>query len=316
MISGNIQKTELPLKPAQRNGLVWSRKGIIRLLFFYALVSVIVLSLTYTIKSPKEYLLEKQNKAYAAKLDSIKNKLQKMEAGLSAIVQRDDSIYRTVYEMQPIPETQRKVGYGGADRYADLRGYDNSDEIIEVSSRLEHLARQLYVEHKSLSAVERRAKLQEQRLSHIPAIPPVAIRDYTYISSPFGFRHHPKTGRWKRHTGVDIAARYGAPVYATGDGVVRIAGRESGYGRMVEIDHGFGYMSIYGHLSRIAIKRGTEVKRGQLIGYVGNSGISTGTHLHYEIRKNGYAVNPKKFYSLDLSEYEYEEIIRRADNAK
>lgn len=316
MTSGNNQNTELSFKAAPKNGIVWTRMGIVRMLSFYSFVSVVVLLLAYTVKTPKEYLLEKQNKAYAARLDSLKNKLQKMEAGLSAIVQRDDSIYRTVYEMSPIPKSQRKVGYGGADRYADLRGYNNADAIIDVASRLDRLSRQLYVEHKSLNAVERHAKLQEKKLSHIPAIPPVAIRDYTYISSPFGFRHHPKTGKWRKHTGVDIAARYGAPVYATGDGVVRIAAWEAGYGRMVEIDHNFGYMSIYGHLSRIAIKQGVEVKRGQLIGYVGNSGISTGTHLHYEVRKNGYAVNPKKFYSLDISEYEYEEMIRRAANGR
>lgn len=278
-------------------------------------VSTIILILVASgqINTPKSVQLQNENENYQKRLLVLGQKVNGMSSKLTAIVGRDDSLYRVVYEASPIPYEQRMVGYGGADRYADLLGYENSNAIINVATKLDQLARQLYVENKSLNEVVQKAGVITQQLASLPAILPVSVDDFNYISSPFGYRNHPKNGHWKRHDGIDIVAPYGAPVYATGNGIVKV-NRPSmrGYGKVIMIDHGFGYETLYAHLSKRAVKPYDSVKRGQLLGYVGNTGISTGTHLHYEIIKNGRQINPTKYFSDDLTSWDYKTIIRAA----
>jgi len=310
-ISGktNIQPLKKPVKVSTFRS--WKKWLLIS--GFYIMVSGMVLTGAYVFfQSPKEYALRKENRAYRQQLSALMNKIEKMETTLNEISVRDDSLYRVMYGLSPIPKEQRMVGYGGSDRYYNLRGYRNSDQIIYAAERLDNLGRKMYVEHKSLEKLAKKAELREKRLRSIPAIKPVSVLDFRYISSPYGFRFHPKTHRWKKHTGIDIVARYGTPVYATGDGVIKESFRDRYYGNMVIINHGFGYQTLYAHMRKAAVKKGDTVKRGQVIGYVGNTGLSTGTHLHYEVIKNGYRVNPKRFFSNDLSQSQYLQIVDAA----
>ena len=295
----------------------WKEK---RMRYFYLFLMMLglpmgALYITYDLyQSPKEYILQQENEAYQKQLEQINSKIDSMESSLTRVVGYDDSIYRVVYEAEPIPIEQRQVGYGGADRYNDLKGYSNSDEIIAASAKLDRLGRQMYIELKSLNEVSRIANNNAKMLASIPAIQPVSINDYRYISSPFGYRDHPKSGRWKKHEGIDIVAPYGSPVYATGDGMIEyLRSSMHGYGKVIIINHSFGYETLYAHMSKLAVNPGDKVKRGQLIGYVGNTGISTGTHLHYEVIKNGRHLNPRKFYFNDISVWEYQSIVRNAN---
>jgi murein DD-endopeptidase MepM/ murein hydrolase activator NlpD len=307
----NIQNQ--PVKQPVKARRVSRTKRWLYVSVFYSLFAAFVLFIAYGFyQSPKEYMLQKQNIAYAAQLAELKEKISAMEESLQEVSMRDDMVYRVVFEMKPIPEEQRSVGYGGADRYFQLRGYKNSDDLIETAERLDKLGRQMYVEYRSLDKISRTAKLKEKKLTAVPSIKPVSTGVFSYISSPYGFRYHPKSHKWKKHTGIDIAVRYGTPVYATGDGIVQESFRDRYYGRMVLIDHGFGYQSLYAHMSKLAVKKGAKIKRGQIVGYVGNSGLSTGTHLHYEVIKNGYRVNPRKYYEDDLPPGEYGQIVHQA----
>lgn len=296
----------------------WKEKHTRYFYLFLMLLSFSMgaLYITYDLyQSPKEYALMQENQAYRQQLEQINSRINSMEMKLSSIVGRDDSIYRVVCQAQPIPVEQRQVGFGGSDRYNDLKGYKNSEEIIATSAKLDRLGRQLYVEYKSLQEVSKITTNKAKMLASIPAIKPVSIDNYRYISSPFGYRNHPKSGKWKKHEGIDIVAPYGAPVYATGDGVVEYPHSSMyGYGKVIVINHSFGYETLYAHMSRYVVKPGDKVKRGQLIGYVGNTGISTGTHLHYEVKKNGRHMNPRKFFSNDVSAWEYQSIVQNANN--
>ncbi len=296
------------------NILLRRKRGSGFFMFVSIMVVGFVLFAAYNVyQSPKEIVLKQENEKYRVQLERLNLKIDNMSQSLNAIVGRDDSIYRVVYEATPIPAEQRQVGFGGSDRYVDLKGFDNSDLIISTAAKLDMLGRQLYVEYKSLDEVSKIAKLKVKMLASIPAIQPVSINDFHYISSPFGYRSHPKNGHWKKHEGIDIVAPYGAPIYATGDGVVEYPSSSMyGYGKVVVINHGFGYQSLYAHMSKKAIKPGNQIKRGQLIGYVGNTGISTGTHLHYEVIKNGLSLNPKNYFFNDLTQWEYITLVNRA----
>ncbi len=310
----NIQNQ--PVKSPVKARHVSRSKRLLRISVIYSLFAAVALFVAYDFyQSPKEYMLKKQNEAYAAELAVLQARIGEMEKSLQQVSERDDLVYRVVFEMKPIPAEQRNVGYGGADRYFELRGYQNSDELIEASERLDKLGRQMYVEYRSLDKIARQAAIKEKKLKSIPSIKPVSTGNFSYISSPYGFRYHPKSHKWKKHTGIDIAVRYGTPVYATGDGEVQEAFRDRYYGRMVLINHGFGFQSLYAHMSKLAVKKGSKIKRGQIIGYVGNSGLSTGTHLHYEVIKNGYRVNPRRYYEDALPAGEYEQIVRRAKDS-
>ena len=311
----NTQINGSKLSGLSSSNAFW-RKPIMRLLGLMLLTAFGLWYLTYHVfESPKEYVLAQQNKAYKQKLAQISMKVDSMEQSLTSVIGRDDSLYRVVFEKKPIPAQQREVGYGGSNRYLDLEGYQNSEALIAVNAKLDRLGRQMFVEHKSLKSLSSIARKKEEIIASTPAIQPVSVNDFRYISSPFGFRHHPKTGRWKKHEGIDIVAPYGAPVYATADGVVETPRKTMyGYGKVVVLNHHFGYETLYAHMSRIAVKPGEKVKRGQLVGYVGNTGISTGTHLHYEVIKNGRHLNPRKFFRYDISSWEYQFLVSKAND--
>jgi murein DD-endopeptidase MepM/ murein hydrolase activator NlpD len=223
---------------------------------------------------------------------------------------RDNNIYRVVLDADPIPSSVRSAGYGGADRYNDLQGFSSSDLMTETTRKMDQLVRQIYVQSRSYDEIEKLAKNKEQMLACLPAIQPIDGKQLKGILSGFGMRVHPIYKVMKMHTGIDFGAAEGTPIYATGDGIVERADNlEQGYGNHVVINHGFGYQTLYAHMSRIAATVGQKVKRGQVIGYVGSTGESTGDHLHYEVIKNGVKVNPISYFFNDLNPDEYKQII-------
>ena len=266
--------------------------------------------LSFFIDFPAVKKLKRENKQLLTQYQSLNTKLDQATLWLNEMQERDDNIYRVVFEANPIDPNYRKAGFGGVNRYADLEGYDNSELIIETSKQLDRINKQLYVQSKSYDELIDLAENKENMLSSIPAIQPLADKDVTRFASGFGFRIHPIYKTRKMLSGVDLTAPTGTKVYATGDGFIMKAGySRGGYGKRIIIDHSFGYKTIYAHLSKVGVKNGQLIKRGDVIGYVGNTGRSTAPHLHYEVRYKNKPVNPVNFYFNDLTPEEYDRMI-------
>lgn len=272
---------------------------------------VIIWGLTYTyFDSPKEKQLKQQNAFLESQYELLNKKLDDISMVLEDVQHRDDNIYRVIFEAEPIPVEIRQAGFGGINRYEKLEGYNNSELIIEAAKRIDQLSKQIYIQSKSFDEVFQMAKKKELMLAAIPAIQPVQNRDLTRMASGFGMRMHPILKYKKFHAGMDFTAPIGTPIYATGKGVVIQADAESsGYGLHVKISHGYGYVTVYAHMSRTKARVGEKVNRGDIIGYVGNSGLSSGPHCHYEVIKNEEALNPVNFYFNDLTPAEYDKML-------
>jgi murein DD-endopeptidase MepM/ murein hydrolase activator NlpD len=293
---------------------IWDKlKVLLRIVLSGMVFSVIVLTIGYTFfDSPKEKVLRREIEQYKVQYQIINDRMDLLATALEDIRERDDHIYRVIFEAEPIPKTVREAAFGGSDRYAQYRGFQNTQLISETMQRLDQLTRQLYVQSKSYDEVFEMAKNKTDMLASIPAIVPIA-RGTERLVSGYGYRIHPIYNVRRMHTGVDFTAPTGTPIYATGNGVVVDADKNNhGYGRMVLIDHGYGYQTLYAHLSQIQVKPGQEIKRGEVIGLVGNSGISKAPHLHYEVIRNGRKVNPIGYFFNDLTPEEFEYIIEVA----
>lgn len=264
------------------------------------------------IDSPKEKMLIRENENLKLSYANLNKRVTLAEQVMQNIADRDENIYRVHFEANPIPSAQRKAGFGGVNRYKNLEGTSNSELIISSSKKIDKLIKEIEVQSRSLDEIEKLAADKEDLLRAIPAIQPVQNKDLTRMASGYGMRMHPILKYRKMHHGMDFTAKKGTPIYATGDGKVIKASRGSGFGRVVYIDHGFGYITKYGHMSKFNTKKGRQVKRGDIIGYVGNSGLSSGSHLHYEVHKNGKPINPINFYHGDLSAEEYEIMLEKA----
>jgi murein DD-endopeptidase MepM/ murein hydrolase activator NlpD len=242
--------------------------------------------------------------------------MEMIDKVLEDLQERDDNIYRSIFEAEPLPRSMRNAGFGGSDRYSEFDSYDNAELMKSTSERLDKIAKRLYIQSKSFDEVVKLAKSKEQLISSIPAIMPINKKDLTHaVTSGFGWRTHPIYKTQEFHPGMDFTAVQGTPIYATGDGVVeRADNMAQGYGNHVVINHGFGYQTLYGHMSRIGCKVGQKVKRGQLIGYVGSTGLSTAPHVHYEVIKNGNKTNPISYYYSDLSPTQYQQLIENSKN--
>lgn len=296
------------------------RVRIFRVLSFLGTASVIgVISVFIAFKyfgSPREKQLQRELDQMALQYEMLEVRLNNMSSVLSDLEQRDDNIYRTIFEADPIPAEIRRAGFGGADRYKHLEGLSNSELMVRVTQRFDQLAKQMYIQSKSYDEVVKLARGKEQMLASIPAIMPVSIKFLRHAPSGFGWRTHPIYKSAEFHPGMDFACPQGTEIYATGDGVVERADDKSqGYGNHVVIAHGFGYTTLYAHMVKMAVAPGQKVKRGQLIGYVGSTGLSTAPHVHYEVRKNGELVNPINFYYNDLTPEEYQQLIEQASQS-
>jgi len=272
------------------------------------------------IDSPKEKRLKRELDNMVLQYEIMNERMSQVSSVIADMQYRDDNIYRVIFEADPIPNEIRKAGFGGANRYKKMEGYANSDLVIDARKRLDILTKQVYVQSKSFDEVQEMAKRKDVMLMSIPAIQPVSNVDLRRMASGFGYRIHPIYKVRKMHSGMDFSAPIGTPIYATGDGVIssdkgadKVGGH--GYGRYVVIDHGYGYQTLYGHMSKVDARPGQKIKRGDIIGYVGNSGASTAPHLHYEVIKNGEKINPINFFYNDLSPEEYELMLQISSNS-
>ena len=266
--------------------------------------------------SPKEKRLRRELLESTYQLELLKQRTEQISVVLKDIQERDNTIYRVIFEAEPIPATVREAGFGGVDKYRALRDYYNPELLTDVTRRIDRLSKQLYVQSKSFDEVWGLVKNKASMMAAIPAIQPVANKDLTRMASGYGWRIHPIYKTQKMHTGMDFTAPVGTEIYSTGNGIIeKIEMDGRGYGNNILINHGYGYETLYGHMSKISVRPGQKISRGDLIGYVGNSGSSTGPHLHYEVRKNGNPVNPVNFYFNDLSPEEYEKMLELSSQA-
>lgn len=265
--------------------------------------------------TPQEAILQNENAELKEKYDLVEKEIHNVNSILGVLTDRDETIYRAVTGADSLPKAVRNAGIGGVQKYQHI--LDNSLEadklIVEKLLELDHLKRKMYVQTKSYDEIISLAKRKEEMLASIPAIQPVSNKELKRLASGFGMRIHPIYKVKKMHYGVDFSAPVGTPIYATGDGVIKKVKRAyGGYGIQVEINHGFGYTTKYAHMKKFIVKRGQKVKRGELIGYVGNTGTSTAPHLHYEVIKNGKKVNPIHYFFNDLDSEQYEQILKIA----
>ncbi len=281
-----------------------------RLLYFFTHLStgvvfaVAAFILVYNfLDSPKEKAQKREIEQMKLQYAILNDQLDRVTKIIKDLEDRDDNIYRVIFEAEPIPNSIREAGIGGVDKYEKLVGYSNSDLIIETEKKMDKIMGQLYIQSKSYDEVFDLAKNKERMLASIPAIQPVDNKDLVRIGSYFGVRVDPFYKVRKFHEGMDFSATIGTAVYATGNGSIVSAGRdvEGGYGNEIIIDHGYNYQTVYAHLSKVFVRPGQKILRGQIIGYVGNTGKSTSPHLHYEVRKNGVAVNPIYFFFNDIT---------------
>ena len=282
--------------------------------FLFGLFILLVLLNSDWLNTPSEIAQKRAIQNYELQFDILNKKLSQVEAVVTNMQERDNNLYRVYFEASPIPEAQRLAGFGGINRYKDLEGYENSDLIINTSKRIDILTKQAVVQSKSLDEIEQLAQNKAALINAIPSIQPIKNENLTRMASGFGYRKDPFTKKRRFHWGMDFTAKKGIPIYATGNGVIKRAdNRSSGYGKHIRLDHGFGYVSLYAHLSKYNARRGQTVKRGDIIGYVGNTGRSVGPHLHYEIFKDNKRINPLNFYYGNLSQKEFNALLTIAE---
>ncbi len=282
--------------------------------FLFGLFSLILLLNTNLINTPKELSLAREVNNYELQFEILNKKMGQIEEVLANIEERDNNIYRLYFEANPIPEEQRRAGFGGVNRYRSLEGFNNSEMVIGTTKRLDIIKKQMAIQSKSLDEITILAAEKEKLLAAIPAIQPLNNEDLTRMASGYGWRSDPFTKARKMHWGMDFTAPKGTPIYATGDGkITRADNNSSGYGKHIRIDHGYGYISLYGHLSQYNVKKGQKVKRGDLIGFVGSTGRSEAPHLHYEVWKDGERINPINFYYGSLTAEEFENMLKYAN---
>ena len=279
----------------------------IPILIVNALICFIILSFFST---PKEILLQKEISQLNLEYNNIEKKITSLEETLTNLYEKDENIYRMILETEPLGKDVRKAGYGGVDKYKHLENFKSTELIKKIANKTDQMIKKLSIQSASFDELIDLAKDHNNKIQCIPAIQPISSKDYSRISSGFGYRIDPHYKIRRMHYGTDFAAPRGTPIYATGNGKVIKAEKRSrtGYGKNIIIDHGYGYKTQYAHLNKLAVNIGQKVKRGELIGYVGSTGKSTSPHLHYEVRINDKKVNPIDYFYNDLTIEEYEEM--------
>ncbi len=300
----------------ERIGISFKEKSTKVLAYFsssLALALIIAVLVINAYETPKTKALRRENKRLLTQYQLMDNELEKIGTVLDELQQRDDNIYRVIFESEPIPSSVRKAGFGGTNKYSHLESLNNSELVVATARKLDKISKEAYIQSKSYDDVLNMALNKEKMLAAFPAIQPISNKDLKRTASGWGYRIHPIFKVRKMHYGMDFTAPIGTPVYATGDGkVTEVKGSKrsrSGFGLQLEIDHGYGYETLYGHLNAFNVKRGQKVKRGEIIAFVGNTGGSTAPHLHYEVHKNGKRVNPAYYYYKDLTPQEYDKMI-------
>jgi murein DD-endopeptidase MepM/ murein hydrolase activator NlpD len=265
------------------------------------------------IDSPKEKALKREISSLTLQYDLMHKEMGSIEKVIDHLQETDDNLYRTIFGAEPVSATLRQGGTGGVNMFSQLEGYDNSGIVIETAARLDKIRRRIYIQSRSFDDLINLAREKEEMLRSIPAIMPISSKDLTRIASGFGLRIHPVYKITKFHEGMDFTAPLGTEIYASGDGTVEsVNSNKRGMGNNIVIDHGFGYSSVYAHLDGFNVRVGQKVHRGDVIGFVGNTGLSVAPHLHYEIKLNGTNVDPVNYFFNDLTAAEYEKMIEIA----
>lgn len=277
-------------------------------------VVIVVVGLQF-MASPKERAMQRELAQYKRQTKLLGERVDRAEKVLEDLEERDDVLYRTIFESAPVSEAERHSGIGGVERYAEFDAMESGELLKNTTLKVDDLTKRLYLESKSLDELYDMARNKSERMAALPAIMPVA-KDKCKVVSGYGMRFHPILKYRRLHSGIDMTARQGTPIYATGDAVVRVAGRNpqgfGGYGVVAVLDHGFGFQTLYAHMATVKVRVGQHVKRGEQIGTVGSTGMSSGAHLHYEVIQNGKKVDPVYYFYNDLSPEEYEEVLELA----
>jgi murein DD-endopeptidase MepM/ murein hydrolase activator NlpD len=309
-IQYRFDPTDLTYKKIKKS----SKKKFLRIFgyiaFLFTVGYIFTNIFTSYYQTPEEKELIRKNQELKAKYQLLQNNIAEVDHKLEAIEQRDDYLYRPIFELDPISSSIREAGTGGVSQYENLKKIGNSEVIVNTAQELDQVSKKLYIQSKSFDSVTKLAKNKEKMLACIPAIQPISLNDFRRISDYYGSRRDPFNGKIRMHYGMDFTGPVGTDIYATGDGkVVRAEYNPHGYGNEVIIDHGFGFKTVYAHLKKITVKKGQKVKRGDVIGKLGNTGRSTGPHLHYEVRRHNRPVDPIKYYFNDISAEEYDKMI-------
>jgi murein DD-endopeptidase MepM/ murein hydrolase activator NlpD len=261
-----------------------------------------------------EVLLKKENKLLLTQYEMLRMEYDRASEVLEDLQLRDENLYRAILHADSIPLSIRKSGFGGSNRYEYLKGLPNSDLVIATTIKMDMLKKQLYVQSNSFDELVSIGKDMENKLKCLPAIQPVANKDLRRTASGYGMRIDPIYHIPRFHAGMDFIAERGTEIYATGNGTVVYASWKQGYGNCIIINHGYDYETLYGHIDKYKVRIGQKVMRGEIIATVGNTGKSTGSHLHYEVLFKGRNDNPAKYYYQDLTPEEYDRMIQIADN--
>jgi murein DD-endopeptidase MepM/ murein hydrolase activator NlpD len=302
----SFDKVRLGVGAILLRGLAYFVGSLLIALVYYLIFAIFV-------DSPKEKALLREIDQLTLQYDLIHREMDNLEKVIGQLQETDDNLYRTVFEAEPIPATLREGGVGGINRYKELEGFDNSSIVIETTKELDRIRKKVYVQSKSFDDLITLAMRKEEMLRSIPAILPISNKDLTRTASGYGLRIHPIYKIIKFHSGMDFTAPSGTDVYVTGDGTVAsVISSKRGLGNHIIINHGYGYISLYAHLDQFNVRAGQKVRRGDIIGFVGSTGLSVAPHLHYEIKLNGTNVDPVNYYFNDLTPEEYERMIEIA----
>ena len=296
------------------------RVKLLRVFGFIAAAMVTAILIAFVsfrfIGSPYEQVLRQQNNELKDELQRLNQKVKAVDQQMAVLEKRDNEVYRSIFEAQPIPDSLRSLEMEKAQEIAKVEGIAENRLIYSIDTTISKLKARITAQQKSYDEVLKLINNKEELLASTPAIQPVSNKDLNRIASGFGYRVDPVYKTIKLHAGLDFAAPQGTPIYATANGTIKLAGfSDGGYGNHVVINHGYGYETIYGHMVRIKARTGQRIKRGEVIGYVGSTGKSTGPHCHYEVRKNGQKLDPVYFFYNDLSPQQFDQLLKQASSS-
>ncbi len=291
------------------------KRFYIHFLTSFFLGGIFFLIFIFSVESPYQKNQRKEYQKVLSQYKLLNKQLDEVQEVLSDLQERDNNLYRVIFQAEPIPLTVRRGEYGGTNRYDYITQFTNSEIVLNTTKKATEIRREIYIQSKSFDEIIRLAKNHEKMLECIPAIQPIYNKDLKHMASGYGMRIDPIYHTPKFHAGMDFTAPIGTKIFATGNGTVILSGWKQGYGNCVMIDHGFSYQTLYGHMHKTNVRAGQKVKRGDVIGFVGNTGKSTGPHLHYEVHYKGQPVNPQNYYFRDLSPEEYDKMLQFTNNS-
>lgn len=309
-----INPQTLALEQVEHGLRYWLRQTGIYIFGGIVLGVVFLYLFLYFFPSPREKQLLKEKETIQSQMEVLNSQVDQMQIVMADLQQRDDNLYRVLFGAEPIPlsirqGTQRKIDY-----YEQIAQMTNSQLTADLTLKVDILEKELYVQAKSYDEILELTKTKEIRMENIPSIQPVMNKDLKRVASGYGMRIDPVYHVRRFHQGMDFTAPTGTEIFATGNAKVEFAGWKQGYGNTVILDHGYGYKTLYAHCYKILVRKGQRVRRSDVIALVGNTGKSTGPHLHYEVRLNGRAVDPRNYYFNDLSPEEYDQMIQLSNN--